>query len=235
MKSGMSGMVVTASAVVLLGAGFGHASTAHAQANPPRGTRLIGVGPQQTTAAEVLRPGLYNIWVKRVGGAWKAYTKVRFEKGGPPRHLTIYQEGTDISVFRYTDFIDGRYTGTPAANEFYLHLENRSLTHSAVFAFRRTGPIPPEPAAPAATSSKFPNLSGKWIGYNPGMKRQGPCSITQSGANISLVSEVNTRAEGKFESSSSILTNWNGTILRGHITSDGRRINWENGTWWVRQ
>ncbi len=60
------------------------------------------------------------------------------------------------------------------------------------------------------------------------------CSIQQHKGNLTLQNEVGQRATGSFSTSRKISTNWQGTRITGSITSDGNRINWDNGTYWIR-
>ena len=39
---------------------------------------------------------------------------------------------------------------------------------------------------------------------------------------------------GSFVRRRDITTNWNGTVINGHLSRDGNRIDWSNGTYWVR-
>jgi hypothetical protein len=75
------------------------------------------------------------------------------------------------------------------------------------------------------------NLSGNWY---PNGNRSLQCSIQQRRGNLTLQNEGGVRASGSFTSKRQITTNWQGTTITGSVSSDGNRINWNNGTYWIR-
>ena len=75
------------------------------------------------------------------------------------------------------------------------------------------------------------DLNGNWY---PNGNRSMQCSIQQHKGNLTLQNESGQRATGSFSSTRRITTNWQGTKITGSITSDGNRINWDNGTYWIR-
>ena len=66
--------------------------------------------------------------------------------------------------------------------------------------------------------------------YNVGM----PCQIIQDGSNLVFVNENGQKSSGGLVDPYTVVaTDWeNG--LRGTLTWDKNRIDWANGTWWVR-
>jgi len=66
--------------------------------------------------------------------------------------------------------------------------------------------------------------------YNEGMA----CQIIQEGDSLTFINENGQQSSGRFIDSSTIeATDWeNG--LQGVLSSDGNRIDWANGSWWVR-
>ncbi len=75
------------------------------------------------------------------------------------------------------------------------------------------------------------NLNGNWY---PNGNRSLQCSIQQRKGSLTLHNEGGVSASGSFTSKRRITTNWQGTTINGSITSDGNRINWDNGTYWIR-
>ena len=75
------------------------------------------------------------------------------------------------------------------------------------------------------------NLNGNWY---PNGNRSLQCSIQQHRGNLTLQNETGQRATGSLSSNRRISTNWQGTKITGTLTSDGNRINWSNGTYWIR-
>lgn len=75
------------------------------------------------------------------------------------------------------------------------------------------------------------NLNGNWY---PNGNRSQQCSIQQHRGNLTLQNEIGQRASGSFNGKWAITTNWQGTTIRGTVTRDGNRINWDNGTYWIR-
>ncbi|NPV63250.1 MAG: hypothetical protein HPY61_11590 [Methanotrichaceae archaeon] len=77
------------------------------------------------------------------------------------------------------------------------------------------------------------DLNGNWeMGgpYNAGE----PCQIIQQGSALAFINENGDQSEGGFiDESTVIATDWEDG-LRGTISDDGNRIDWANGTWWVR-
>ncbi|MGH8232995.1 MAG: hypothetical protein ACREPU_02195 [Rhodanobacteraceae bacterium] len=64
--------------------------------------------------------------------------------------------------------------------------------------------------------------------------RSRVCSIRQRQGNLSLQNEVGQTANGSFLRRHQISANWNGSIIEGRISREGNRIDWNNGTHWVR-
>lgn len=75
------------------------------------------------------------------------------------------------------------------------------------------------------------NLNGTWY---PNGNRSMKCSIQDRHGSLMLQNESGQRASGTFNGKFSISTNWQGTVISGTLSRDGNRINWDNGTYWVR-
>ena len=75
------------------------------------------------------------------------------------------------------------------------------------------------------------DLNGNWY---PNGNRSMQCSIQQHRGNLQLQNESGQRATGSFQGKRNISTNWQGTRINGTVTQDGNRINWDNGTYWIR-
>ena len=76
-----------------------------------------------------------------------------------------------------------------------------------------------------------PRLTGTWFANGD---RSRACSIRQTRDSLALQNEAGQTANGSFVRKHDITTNWNGTVINGHISRDGNRIDWDNGTYWVR-
>jgi hypothetical protein len=76
-----------------------------------------------------------------------------------------------------------------------------------------------------------PNLNGIW--YSNG-NRSLQCSIQQHRNVLNLQNEQGVRATGSFDSRRHITTNWSGNQIAGTISPNGNRIDWSNGTYWIR-
>lgn len=74
-------------------------------------------------------------------------------------------------------------------------------------------------------------LAGTWYAHG---NRTLVCSISQHGGDLELRNESGHRAVGSFTGKYDIRTNWDGRIIRGWISRDGDRIDWDNGTYWIR-
>jgi hypothetical protein len=75
------------------------------------------------------------------------------------------------------------------------------------------------------------NLTGTWFANGD---RSRSCSISQNRGNLNLQNESGQNASGNFNGSRNITTNWSGTTIHGTIMQGGNRINWDNGTYWIK-
>jgi hypothetical protein len=75
-----------------------------------------------------------------------------------------------------------------------------------------------------------PTLTGTWYANGD---RSRSCSIMQRRGNLTLQNESGQSATGNFNGRQ-ITTNWAGSAISGTIAQGGNRINWDNGTYWVR-
>jgi hypothetical protein len=75
------------------------------------------------------------------------------------------------------------------------------------------------------------SLNGNWY---PNGNRSLQCSIQDRRGSLMLQNESGQRASGSFNGKFSITTNWQGTVIHGTLSRDGNRINWDNGTYWIR-
>lgn len=76
-------------------------------------------------------------------------------------------------------------------------------------------------------------ITGNWqMGgpFNVGMS----CQIIQEGNDLLFINERGDRSAGSFLDDSTIIAKGWEEGLRGTISSDVNRIDWANGTWWVR-
>jgi len=74
-------------------------------------------------------------------------------------------------------------------------------------------------------------LNGIWY---PQGNRSLQCSIQQRRDVLNLQNEQGNRATGSFDGKRHISTNWSGNQIGGAISSNGNRIDWDNGTYWIR-
>jgi hypothetical protein len=74
-------------------------------------------------------------------------------------------------------------------------------------------------------------MSGTWSGaWSAGYL--GQCEIRQSGSSLKFINENGQSSSGRFiDSDTVIASDWEGGLI-GHITQNGHRIEWENGSWW---
>jgi hypothetical protein len=75
------------------------------------------------------------------------------------------------------------------------------------------------------------NLTGTW--YAQGDRSQS-CSIRQRGNNLQLSNQSGDNASGQMNGKRTLTTNWNGNTIGGTVSNNGNRINWDNGTYWIR-
>jgi len=75
------------------------------------------------------------------------------------------------------------------------------------------------------------DLNGIWY---PQGNRSLQCSIQQHRGVLNLQNESGARATGSFDGKRHLSTNWSGIKIGGTVSSDGNRIDWDNGTYWVR-
>lgn len=77
----------------------------------------------------------------------------------------------------------------------------------------------------------WPRLGGTWFANGD---RSRVCSIRQAQGSLALQNELGQTANGSLVRKRDISTNWNGAVINGHISRDGNRIDWSDGTYWVR-
>lgn len=77
----------------------------------------------------------------------------------------------------------------------------------------------------------LPRLTGTWYANGDPARR---CSIRQRQGALDLRNEAGQSASGVFLRRHLVTTNWNGNTIQGRISRDGDRIDWNNGTYWVR-
>jgi len=82
----------------------------------------------------------------------------------------------------------------------------------------------------------LPDISGTWYAYGDMTKR---CHISQSGRSVTVTNEQGQTAQGNFVNNdpNRLNTHWGGFAggqIFGTISSDLRRIDWSNGTYWTR-
>ena len=108
-------------------------------------------------------------------------------------------------------------------------------------AVRQTPEAPPSHEIKPASSSnaiscdnESPSLAGNWImggPYNIGM----PCIILQDGNYLTFVNEKSEKSRGVLKNNTEVIAlDWEAG-LSGILTDKATRINWKNGTWWLRQ
>jgi hypothetical protein len=84
---------------------------------------------------------------------------------------------------------------------------------------------------PSGGGNHYGSLSGNWY---PNGNRSLSCSIQQRRGNLTLQNEVGQKATGSFNGRGQVSTNWSGTRINGTVSRDGNRIDWSNGTYWIR-
>lgn len=61
------------------------------------------------------------------------------------------------------------------------------------------------------------------------------CKITQDGTTLTFVNENGDKSNGLIKDKTTVVaTDWEGG-LEGVLVDDATRINWKNGTWWIRE
>lgn len=60
------------------------------------------------------------------------------------------------------------------------------------------------------------------------------CQILQTGTNLTFVNEKGEKCNGVLQTKSKVVAlDWGGLV--GDLTNDATRINWKNGTWWLKK
>ena len=81
--------------------------------------------------------------------------------------------------------------------------------------------------------SLSPHLAGDWTmagPYNIGM----PCLILQADNYLTFVNEKGDKCRGVLKNQSEVIAlDWEGG-LTGTLVDGATRINWKNGTWWIK-
>jgi len=82
---------------------------------------------------------------------------------------------------------------------------------------------------PRRISMSFWHLVHGWA-----LQYWNACQILQDGRTLTFINEKGGQSAGKFVDSSTVVaSDWQGLI--GGLNDGGKRINWANGSWWVRQ
>jgi hypothetical protein len=74
-------------------------------------------------------------------------------------------------------------------------------------------------------------LTGTWFANGD---RSRTCSIRQKHGDLRLQNESGQSASGNYIDRQEIVTNWAGTVIHGRVRQHGTRIDWDNGTYWVK-
>ncbi len=74
-------------------------------------------------------------------------------------------------------------------------------------------------------------LAGTW--YADGLRSE-VCSIREHGSALQLDNGHGASASGSVDAQGRLTTDWKGNSITGVVSADGNRIDWDNGTWWVR-
>jgi hypothetical protein len=92
-------------------------------------------------------------------------------------------------------------------------------------------------APQTAIPSSFYNLSGGWYAHVP-QGSGGSSSIEQNGQDLLLINEFGGKSRATYKDPTTIVcidwANSNGSKLVGKLVPEQGRINWDNGTWWVK-
>jgi len=84
---------------------------------------------------------------------------------------------------------------------------------------------------PKAHAHSRLKLAGIW--YAVGLHSE-VCSIRQHGSALQLDNGHGASASGSVDAEGRLTTDWKGNRIVGLVSADGNRIDWDNGTWWVR-
>ena len=89
-----------------------------------------------------------------------------------------------------------------------------------------------QPAASGAAQGGYPDITGIW--YLGGPYDEGrPCQILHNGNALIFINDNGGQSGGGFVDSGTVVaSDWQG--LQGKISDGGKRIDWSNGSWWVR-
>lgn len=95
-------------------------------------------------------------------------------------------------------------------------------------------------AEESKTPSAFYDLSGRWGTYAPNNgTNDGTGFIEQNGQDILLTNEFGGKSRAAFQDPLTIVcVDWvhpNGTKLIGRLVPAQGRINWDNGSWWLKK
>jgi hypothetical protein len=89
-----------------------------------------------------------------------------------------------------------------------------------------------QPATSGAAQGGYPDITGIW--YLGGPYDEGrPCQVIHNGNALIFINENGGQSGGRFVDSGTVVaSDWQG--LQGKISDGGKRIDWSNGSWWVR-
>ena len=76
------------------------------------------------------------------------------------------------------------------------------------------------------------NLTGTW--YAQGDRSQVLLHSSDGATTCQLSNQSGDKASGQMNGKRTLTTNWNGNTIGGTVSTNGNRINWDNGTYWTR-
>ena len=158
-------------------------------------------------------------------GAWCA-------QGDPSKHASIADNGGFLTLTNETgDTSPGQYQGKTGIVAPGWQFVTGTLSPDGSQINWSNGTFWARCNSGGGGGRRRLNLTGTW--YAQGNRSQS-CSIQQRGNNLQLSNESGGNASGQMNGKRTLTTNWNGTTIGGTVSDNGNRINWDNGTYWIR-
>ncbi|MBI4890274.1 MAG: hypothetical protein HY821_06580 [Acidobacteria bacterium] len=201
-------------------------STDHLTDGPSYFVMVERKGSEATASLEIYPTALGGVPGKRaVAGTWIANVPQKnFRKGG----YRIVQSGDDLSLVSW----DGKATPAKLQDMSTIVAEGGKVTGRISADGRRIDWNNASYWESDAASGGI-SVAGTWTAVIPSKSfRKAGYRITQSGSKLTLVSWDGKTSLGYLKDANTIVAEeWKGT---GIIRGDGKRIDWDNGSYWER-
>jgi len=208
-------------------------------------------------AALLAAAGLAAAPQARSGGWWNFIGRSTWDCGYDIGYLTIIidakgnvkSEGNPNQIYEAAVSDDGRTIRGKWRNihwgRFYFRLEAGDASFFGEWTYENEDPETKPYAmwrgrlesktagGSGGETAASPTIAGEWVMSGP-INQGRPCSIKQNGNDLIFINENGLSSEGHFLDAGRIVaTTWSNLV--GTLSTNFDRIDWANGSWWIRK